>query len=136
MKPEREYNYYGVFLMPSEKDRLFNEFWSILKNPFLCGWRVLCDHCTLLHHTHRNQNVRKYLDSIIGTPMRIKVKGVGISSKAIAAWVDTPSENAISHITLAVAPGCSPKDSNEIEDWFEFNEDEFPVKFMGVVKKV
>ena len=68
-----------------------------------------------------------------GHKVSFKVIGFGISPYALAAMVDLPSENEMSHITLAIAPGHKPVESNNIKDWFIF-EDEQPV-FTGTVEK-
>lgn len=128
-----DYNYYGVFLLDSEKKRLKELFWDILSLPYLKGWKIYCDHCTILHKTHENQEIRKYLDLIVGHPIKFKVIGFGISEYAIAALVDLPSENKVSHVTLAVAPGHNPVESNNIEDWIVFDDKKF--SFMGIMNK-
>ena len=118
---DKDYNYYGVFLLNSEKKRLKEMFWDILSSRYLEGWKLYCDHCTMLHKTHSNQEPRKYLDLICGHPIKFCVIGVGVSDNAIAVLVDLPSENKISHITLAVAPGHKPVESNDIDDWITFD---------------
>ena len=133
MNTKDNYNYYGVFLLDSEKKRLKEMFWEILSNPYLKGWKLYCDHCTILHRTHENQDIRKYLDLIIHHPVKFHVIGFGVSDDAIAALVDLPSENKISHITLAVAPGHKPVESNNIEDWIVF--DEKKLSFVGIMNK-
>lgn len=130
---DKDYNYYGVFLLDSEKKRLKEMFWKILSPKYLEGWKLYCNHCTILHKSHKNQESRKYLDLICGHPIKFYVIGVGMSDDAIAALVDLPSENKISHITLAVAPGHKPVESNDIEDWIVFDKEKF--SFMGIMNK-
>lgn len=130
---DKDYNYYGVFLLDSEKKRLKELFWDILSFRYLEGWKIYCDHCTILHKTHENQDIRKYLDLICGHPIKFYITGVGVSDNAIAALVDLPSENKVSHVTLAVAPGHKPMESNDIEDWITFDNKKF--SFMGIMNK-
>ena len=127
------YDYYNVFLLDSEKKRLKEMFYDVLSLPYLEGWKIYCDHCTILHHTHSNQNIRKYLEMVIGHPIKFYVIGYGISENVLAAMVDLPSENAVSHITLAVAPGHKPVEANDIEDWIIFNDKKLP--FLGILNK-
>ena len=129
----KDYNYYGVFLLKSEKERLKNMFWDILSMPYLEGWKMYSDHCTLLHHTNQDQSSRKYLDMVIGHPIKFNVIGFGVSEYCLAAMVDLPSQNEISHITLAVAPGHKPVESNDIEDWIVFSNKKLP--FMGILSR-
>lgn len=126
-----KYDYYGVFLLNSEKKRLKNIFWDILSLPYLEGWKIYCDHCTILHHTNQDQSIRKYLDLIVGHPIKFYVIGFGVSEHCIAAMVDLPSQNMVSHITLAVAPGHTPVESNDIEDWIKFSDKK--LSFMGMM---
>lgn len=129
----KEYEYYGVFLLNSEKERLLTMFWDILGESYLDGWKIYADHCTLLHRTHKNQYIKKYLDMALKSPIRFKVIGFGVSENVVAAMVDLPSENDVSHITLAVAPGHKPVEANDIEDWIVFNNKKLP--FIGMLNK-
>ena len=70
---------------------------------------------------------------VIGHPIKFYVIGYGISENVLAAMVDLPSENAVSHITLAVAPGHKPVEANDIEDWIIFNDKKLP--FLGILNK-
>lgn len=129
----KDYEYYGVFLLNSEKERLLTMFWDILSLPYLEGWRIYADHCTLLHRTHKNQYIKKYLDMALKRPIQFNVIGFGVSENVIAVMVDLPSENETSHITLAVKEGHKPVESNDIEDWIVFNDKKFP--FLGILNK-
>ena len=53
-------------------------------------------------------------------PVDIDVIGIGTSDRAVALWVDAtikPLVNKVAHITVAVAPGAKPVESNYIKKW-------------------
>lgn len=129
-----DYNYYGVFLLSHEATRLLRLCMKHIQDAKvdITDWRLVCDHCTILHKRHKNQEIRKYLDLAVGNVVKFTVTGIGFSDKAIAVSVDLPSENKVSHITIAVAPGAKPVDSNLIEDWRYILKEKFTGTFLKV----
>lgn len=125
--------YYCIELLDSEKKRLKNMFWDNIAKVYLDGWKVYCDHCTLIHSSNKDwETISKYLDLVDGHPIKFNVYGLGMSEHAIAVMTDVHSQNAISHITLAIAPGHKPVESNDIEDWIVFKK---KYSFIGLLKK-
>lgn len=129
-----KYNYYGVFLLSHEATRLLSLSMPYIEDKKINieDWRLVCDHCTILHYTHKNQDMRKYLELARGNVVEFNVNGIGFSDKAIAVRTDLPSENRVSHITIAVAPDGKPVDSNFIENWIDVPE----IKFTGMLLRV
>lgn len=81
-------------------------------------WDIYTDHITLIHSSNPNFDVASnILCNFDGHSIPFRLTGVGISDRAVAFKVDTRTANAVSHITLAVAPGAKPVESNDIEQW-------------------
>lgn len=62
--------------------------------------------------------------SMLGSPVELFVEGVGQSERAYAVKVrgSVGCFNKIPHVTLAVAPGHRPVDSNTITEWRDWPE--------------
>ncbi len=121
----KNYIYYAVFFDDNTKKRL-EESTDIPD-----GWKVFCDHCTLIHHTCDEQLIVPFLDMFIGKTVAFNVIGYGKSDYAMAYIVDIPSMNKVSHITIATAPNHPPVESNQITDWFYFPDPLFDSKLTG-----
>ena len=107
----KNYEFYGVFL--EEKDQmLLRECTDIPE-----GWTIHCNHCTLIHRTCKDQTIVPFLDLFLGRTVCFHTVAIGRSENVIAYAVDLPSMNKTAHITVAVAPGHKPVESNEITEW-------------------
>lgn len=87
-------------------------------------WRIYGDHMTVLHHTNKDFDViAPFLQQFHGCPLSIFITGIGISKNVVALMYNNISGNKQSHITMAVAPGHKPVESNDIKDneiiWFD-----------------
>lgn len=79
------------------------------------GWKTFGEHMTIdLKPLAKSMGFE-----IGGQTKRLTIVSVGVSEAALAVEVmtDVPSKNARKHVTIAVAPGCKPMQSNEIEQW-------------------
>ena len=107
--------YYGIFLDEKSKEEL-RDFLPILE-----GWKVYCDHLTVVFNKNLDlvtaSDWIKYCESMLGQTISLMVISVGISEKAIAVGINYKTNNRISHITIATAPGVAPVESNNIEEW-------------------
>lgn len=110
------YEYYGIFLPDYRKKQLIQ---SVSSRFLPEDWTIYADHCTLMHHSMPASDFipSAFLDLFLGKMVEFNVIAYGKSENALAAMVDLPSLNRISHITIAVAPGHKPVESNEIIDW-------------------
>jgi hypothetical protein len=72
-----------------------------------------------------------------GQSQTLTVVSLGVSEAAIAVEVacEAPSKNSRKHVTIAVAPGCKPKQSNDIERW-DASADVAGMVLEGVVQEV
>jgi hypothetical protein len=64
-------------------------------------------------------------EDMLGTPTELTVEAFGESERASAVKVkvtNVPSFNKVPHVTLAVAPGARPVDSNFIREWRDWPE--------------
>lgn len=115
--------YMGIFLDDDSKDYL-KKYYSLPKD-----WKGYYDHMTIVFNdgTELSKIVKEINDKHIGKRCTIRVVAIGISEKAIAVKVELPlgivCANKIPHITLGVAPGCKPVDSNDITIWNKVSRD-------------
>ena len=107
------FDYYGIFLDDESKKILL----SACPLNEIKGWTIICDHVTLIHHSADSYAIVPFLDMFLGSKVTFNVLGWGKSENALALIVDVPSMNKVSHITIAVAPGKKPVESNYIKDW-------------------
>ena len=118
-KSDKKGGYTGAVLNPDSRKRLM----AVLDEEIPMGW-------TLYGH-HMTTNLGAPGEGIEEGPQKTIVQGnvgklaeltpvaIGISDKVIAIEVesDIPSINETKHITIAVAPGAKPYDSNKITSW-------------------
>jgi len=100
--------YTAVVLDPPSRELL-------LGSPIPEGWKTFGEHMTIdLKPLSKSVGFE-----IGGQTKRLTIVAVGLSEAALAVEVmtDVPSKNARKHVTIAVAPGCRPMQSNEIEQW-------------------
>lgn len=120
--------YYGAFLYPESHFKLL----EILKDKIPEGWKSYACHMTLLFGTKKNEEVETYLKANIGTDVYLNAVSIGISDDAMAVKIDSdvPSDNTISHITVAVPMGGKPFKSNFINKWTELKT---PIKLKAKI---
>lgn len=120
----KDYQYYGLFLNTSVKDKLMNilvsnsSYNTLLKT----ANKIFIDHCTLMHISQREEQLETILDNNLGEQFCVAITGVGISDKAIAFRVKKCGivalcKNVTPHITIATFNGGKPVDSNKITNW-------------------
>lgn len=118
----QEINYYSIKVREEDKQKLFDIVSRYFNIPD--DWKRYADHMTVLHHSHKDFNtVSPYLYQMYGHELPIFINGIGISYNAVALMCSNMSANKHSHITMAVAPGHKPVESNDIKDneiiWFD-----------------
>lgn len=112
--------YYGIFFGSDVKNELLN----IAKNyaGISEDWKVYCDHMTLVYNdkSEEKQKRAEHYEQFLGKQYTVIIDAIGISKEAIALRVSNcKSQNKVSHITIATAPGVKPVRSNNIERWFK-----------------
>jgi len=107
--------YYGLVLEPSTHERLVR----IYANYIPTGWRLFCHHMTIVHAADRRKDLQADAFFMLGENHSMIIHAIGISDRAVALRVvtDVHSAKEIKHITLAVAPGAKPVESNQITHW-------------------
>lgn len=111
--------YYGLFFSSHTKSFILKKFGYLIPE----GWKVYADHVTLIHSSNKDfDKISALLSAFVedDTEVAVPIIGYGISENAIALKVDLPSFNKVTHITLAVRPGHTPVESNEIKEWYSF----------------
>ena len=110
--------YYGAFLEEPAKQNLLEYVSKYVGiDP---SWKVYCDHMTIIYNDG-SENAQQWADtvnSMVGNLAHLMVTHVGVSDRCIAVKVTgLSSNNANPHITVAVAPGARPVESNQITNW-------------------
>lgn len=111
---EKKWNYIGVFLDPESQKELLNA----VKIP--AGWKPYAHHMTCIFNSNGDpdDNVFNYYKPLFGMDYALEIDAIGISDRAIAGRVcNIKTNNKISHVTIAVAPGAKPVESNQIVNW-------------------
>lgn len=135
------FHYFGLFLDTNTKNKLMNILtdnidYNIALN---VADKIFIDHCTLLHvsQLHGNSEVFNDLNNRLGENIQIKIKGIGISDKAMAFKVTLPrnvySINKTPHITICTFNSGKPVESNNITKWFLLEE---PIQVKTTLKKI
>lgn len=122
----KKFNYYGLFLDQMEKERvlkhIFSNYYEITKRKNSDFITMYLDHCTLLHNSQCNEEIKSFCDIHKNEKFNITITNIGFSDKAVALKVDlgnVPCANKTPHITIATFEGGKPVDSNNIEYWIE-----------------
>lgn len=100
----------AVVLDDTSRNSLINQYKSQIPK----GWEIIAHHQTI--------GFGVVDESLMGTPVELKVIAVGLSDKAFAVKVkgyEGKTNNAFPHVTIAInrVNGATPKDSNVIENW-------------------
>lgn len=116
---EKDWIYYGAFLDEAAKRNLLDfvkKYVGINEN-----WRVYCDHMTIIYNDG-SENAAEWANNIqgmVGNMTHLIVTHIGVSDRCIAVKVSGFASNNVNpHITVAVAPGAKPVESNDIANWY------------------
>lgn len=126
---KKSWLYYGVFFSDKTKKAILNyaQTWLSDHGFYLPdNWKTYCDHMTLVFNdgsekAQEDANFYENVFPMLGTVVSLMVTHIGISDRAIALEVDYQTSNKHSHITVAVAPGAKPVESNNITNWIKTN---------------
>jgi len=120
-------SYSAVVLDETSRKKLL----ILVKNMVPEKWEIIAHHMTICLG-ELSEDLKPY----IGHSARLFVTGLGMNSKAFAARVEGfDSEKPIPHITIAIniLGGGNPKDSNDIENWSDFNGN---LTLMGKIEEI
>lgn len=142
---DKNWQYYGIFFSDKEKELLYRKASQYLDLPFMFEnyyfdidtWKKYCDHVTIVYNdgNPEKQKIAERLDQLVGNEVSMMVTHLGVSDRAIAFKVDYKTTNKISHVTVAVAPGAKPVESNYITDWEEIDVFYISGKINKVLKR-
>lgn len=123
---KRDWNYFGLFLGQLTKERLRkflieSEYGELFQN----AEREYIDHCTLLHISRMDNDIKSFCERNIGERFVIQLNSIGVSEKTMAfgvKLVGIPCNNSMPHITICTFKGGKPVDSNKITDWHKLDK--------------
>ena len=128
------WQYYGMFLDNRSQQRLFQRFESQIP----ADWKRYGDHMTVIYNDN-SENARQWAnlcEKQVGTTAVLMGVALGVSDRAIAIKVlGYQSNNAIPHITIAVAPGARPVESNQITNWVKLEQPIYLNSDLAVINK-
>jgi hypothetical protein len=119
---------WGVLLDNMSKDRLLKSFEREIPK----GWSIYAHHMTIYYGKLKDGTFKTFYDMNKGKKVTLQAVSWGISDLAMAVKLQTsvPSFSGVPHITIAVSPSGSPKDSKLIQDWKPLSS---PLELTGVV---
>ena len=114
----KKWIYIGAFLDDFVKSNLLNKYKEYIPE----GWTLYGDHTTFAFNDGSPfaEAVFNHYKDAVGVKINLVSVGLGISDRAVAlelSQVGFECTNKIMHITLAVAPGAKPVESNNINEW-------------------
>ena len=115
--------YYGAFLEEPAKTNLLEYVKNYLG--ISSDWKIYCDHMTVIYNDGSENAVEwaTNMEPLIGSVAHLIVTHIGNSDRCIAVKVSGfSSNNANPHITVAVAPGAKPVESNDITNWYAVSD--------------
>ena len=127
--------YYGMFLDDKSKEKVL----SILGEESVPeGWKQYLDHMTVIFNDG-SDNARHWAslcEKQVGTTAVLMATHLGVSDRAIALKViGYQSNNANPHVTISVAPGARPVESNQITTWVPLKNPIYLNTTLNVVNK-
>lgn len=119
--------YAGIELDDSSHNLLKTKFQDKIPD----GWHIIAHHMTI-------DPFKSLPEEETEKQVKLKVTDFGKSDKSIAVKVsgyEGKTNNKFPHVTLAIdkAGGGKPKDSNEITDWQQVNDD---IYITGTIKNL
>lgn len=122
-------SYTALVLHEPQQAKLKQRFGYLMCDPSRKGWRWIGEHMTIgmrtgitlfgvpLAEPFENQLKLRPVERDHGV-LDVQVVALAVTDRVIAVGVTTwvPSDNKVKHITLAVAPGAKPKESNDIPE--------------------
>lgn len=115
--------YYGIFFDSDTKAELLKTAKKYAGIPE--DWKVYCDHMTIVYNdgSEEKQAISNGYFEKRGVIYELAISSIGISDEAIALKVSNfITQNKVSHITIATAPGVKPVKSNDIVNWYALPE--------------
>lgn len=130
---KKSWLYYGIFFSDKTKKALLEyarkwmEYYTCPSDhgfDFRQDWKIYCDHMTLVFNdgsekAQEDANFYENVFPMLCSVVSLRITHIGYSDRAIALRVDYQTSNKISHITVAVAPGAKPVESNNITNWYK-----------------
>lgn len=117
--------YWGLFIHEKDKRILVEmanrELMKINRKKIPNNWEVYCDHITVVYNDGSTaaETFSDRLNGMSNMEMMYSVSKIGFSERVIAFGVEgVISQNEQPHITIAVAPGAKPVESNYIKNWY------------------
>jgi len=121
---------YTAIVSPESVADGFMSPWDLLVSSLEIpeGWSIHAHHLTLNMGACKDK-------SLLGKNVQLKATALGRDENAMALLVETPvpTKNKLPHITIAVAPGAKPVQSNDIKEWKKLDH---PISLNGTVAEV
>lgn len=140
IKGNGNWRYVAAFLSEDASQNLKDNFVHLIPE----GWKVFCHHATIVYNDRSlaSRLHRLLVKRFYGMHGMLIADAIGVSDKAIAVrLIERKGKGAkghrfhgngrTGHVTVAVAPGGRPVDSNDITDWKQLDEPVFLPSVIG-----
>ena len=118
---KKKWIYLGLFFDENAKQHLLSQIGDKIPE----GWTPYMDHVTVAFNddvTKQDEVFWDFKQNMLGKRHIVEIRSIGVSDRAMAGRVtNLQTKNAVSHVTIAVAPGAKPVESNNITDWNAIN---------------
>lgn len=115
---KKKWIYLGLFFDEDSKKELMRRIGDKIPE----GWTPYMDHVTVAFNDDVAKQDEVFWDfkqNMLGKRYIVDIRSIGLSDRAMAGRVSNlKTNNAVSHVTIAVAPGAKPVESNDITDWY------------------
>lgn len=122
--------YTALVLLPEDRAKLYERF----KDQIPTGWKSPAESDRLAHHMTINTGRPEDGPAAnwVGMSAPVKVVSVAMDDKTMAVGVETgvPSKNPNKHITIAISPEGTAKDSNNLTNWQKIE----PLLLHGIIE--
>lgn len=112
---ERKPLFWAAYLYPESHGALVQSLASEIPE----DWKIYAHHMTIAFGKPKSEGVMEYIRNNMGKDVELTAVELGRSDTVMAVKIrsDVPSDNKITHVTLAVSPQGKPVQSNFITDW-------------------
>ena len=119
-RKQRKPTFWAAYLYPEFHGKLVQAFAKDVPEE----WKLYAEHMTIAFGKAKTDATKEFIANNLGKEVELTAVELGKSDEAIAVRIksDVPSDNNISHITIAVAKDAKPVKSNAITNWEPLSE--------------
>ena len=107
--------FWAAYLYPESHGKLIQALGGEIPQ----DWKIFAHHMTIAFGKPKSDETREYIQNNLGKDVELTAIELGRSDTVMAVKIrsDVPSDNKITHVTVAVSPQGKPVQSNDITNW-------------------